>query len=61
MYNITIRELKEKFAELDGFNINEYKIKLLFGGSELKDEHLIYQYNILDDYTIQVLKTKIDC
>jgi hypothetical protein len=61
MYNITIKELKEKFAESDGFKLEEYRVKFLFGGSELKDEHFVYQYNILDEYTIQVLKTKIEC
>lgn len=63
MYNTTIKELKLKYSELDQFNLNEYKIKFLFGGSELKDEHFVYEYNIMDEYTIQVLKTKInnDC
>jgi hypothetical protein len=58
MYNLSIKELKEKYAELEDFNLNEYKVKLLFGGIELKDEHFIYQYNILDEYTINVLKNE---
>jgi hypothetical protein len=38
---------------------NNYKIRLLFGGSEIKDEQTLSQHKVEDGYTIQVMKNKI--
>jgi len=37
-------------------NPGEYKIRLFFGGVEIKDDHKIYQHNMKDDFTIQIMK-----
>ena len=53
-------ELKSLFKSncLNGHE-NSYKIRLLFGGAEIKDEHTLSQHKIEEGYTIQVMKTKI--
>jgi hypothetical protein len=57
--NISGKELKAKFAELANLNIEEYKLRLLFGGVEIKEENFIYQYKIENGYTVQIMKTKL--
>jgi len=36
-------------------NINVNNLRLYFGGSELKDHELIYQHNIKDNYTLNLV------
>jgi hypothetical protein len=57
--NITGLGIKQLYADLESINIDEYKIRLLFGGGEIKDEEFLYQHKIHDDYTIQVIKNKL--
>jgi hypothetical protein len=37
-----------------------YSMRLFFGGSEIKDDHKLFQHNLKDDYTIQVIKKQIE-
>jgi hypothetical protein len=58
--HMTGEDLKKFFLESSGINPEEYRIKLLFGGSEIKDEHYLYQHGLKNDYTVQISKVKID-
>lgn len=53
-------DLKNKICDFSKINPKNYKIRLFFGGAEILDEHKVYQHNIKDGYTIQIMKTKID-
>ena len=39
--------------------MDEYKIRMFFSGNEILNEHFIYQYNIKNDYKIQVMRQAI--
>jgi len=51
-------DIKGIFSKLAEITEEEYKLRFIFGGTELKDEHFIYQYKIDNEYTIQVYKMK---
>ena len=53
---ITGAELKKLFCEKNNISPDEYKIRLFFSGSEITDEHFLYQYNIKNEYKIQVMR-----
>jgi hypothetical protein len=57
---MTGKDLKDIFKKncLNG-DENNYKIRLLFGGSEIKDEQTLNQHKVEDGYTIQVMKNKM--
>lgn len=57
--NIKIGEIKKRFAHHNDLDMSKYKIRLLFGGSDLKDDDYLYQYNFQEGYIIQVLKVSI--
>ena len=50
--------LKKKFLEKIKSNENEYKTRLFFSGTEIKDNDFIYQHRLENDYKIQVMKIK---
>ena len=54
---ITGEELKKIFCEQNNISMNDYKIRMFFAGNEILDEHFIYQYNIKNDFKIQVMKS----
>ena len=51
-------ELKNLFCNLSGINEEEYKLKFIFGGAEIKEEHFLYQFKLDNEYTIQIFKLK---
>jgi hypothetical protein len=54
----TGKELKDLYIKSSNVNTNKIiKFRLLFGGSEILDEHKLYQHKMCDDYTIQILLT----
>ena len=55
----TGERVKNKFLEEAKIKGNEYKIRLFFSGSEIKDNDFIYQHGLEDDYKIQVMKIKL--
>lgn len=55
--NIKIEDLKKNYCDHNNIDITKSRIRLLFGGSELKDDNLLYQFNFRDGYIIQILKT----
>ncbi len=46
------------FCELASVTEEEFKLKFIFGGTEINDEHYLVQYKLENDYTIQVFKIK---
>lgn len=54
--NIKIKDIKLQYAEHNKIDLEKIKLRLLFGGSELKDDNFLYQYKLDDGYIIQILK-----
>jgi len=52
-------KVKEKFAELVGINIEEYKIRFFYKGFELFDENLLWYDNVDNMAKIQCTITQI--
>ena len=50
-----IKEIYKKETNTD----DKYKLRLFFSGAEIKDDEFVYQYNLKDDYKIQVMKIKV--
>ena len=50
-------ELKKIFCEKNNISMDDYKIRMFFSGNEILNNHFLYQYNIKNDYKIQVMKT----
>ena len=50
------RELKNIYAKAKGYDMNQHKIRLFFGGNEIKDNEFIYQHKICNNYIIQATK-----
>ena len=44
-------------VDTNNLNMDEYNIRMFFAGNEIMNEHFMYQYNIKNDYKIQVMKT----
>ncbi len=57
--NIQIKDIKLKYSEHNQIDLSKYKLRFLFGGSELMDENFLYQYNFQEGYIIQILKVKV--
>ena len=55
----TVIKVKEKFAELVGINIEEYKIRFFYKGFELFDENLLWYDNVDNMAKIQCTITQI--
>jgi len=52
-------DVKKKFADKMGINMDNYKIRFLFKGQELIDENLLCYNNIENESKIQVMVNKI--
>ena len=53
---ITGEELKKKFRKKAKISIKQFSFRLFFAGNEIKNEHLLYQHKLDNDYKIQVMK-----
>ena len=51
----TGKELKEIFAKKANVDLKKRKLRMFFGGNEIKDEHLLAQHNLDDEFKIQVM------
>lgn len=58
--NDKVALLKEEYIKLNNYNPNKIKIRLFFGGTELKDDNEIFKYKIKDNFTVQVNKVDLD-
>lgn len=52
----TGKQLKDIYSKIINVNLEQYKLRFLFGGTEIQEDHKLHQYNLQDDYLIQVLK-----
>ena len=53
---ITGLELKKLFCKQNNISLDEYNIRMFFSGMEISNEHFLYQYNIKNDFKIQVMR-----
>ena len=51
-------ELKKLFCEKNNINSNEFNIRMFFAGNEISNNHYLYQYNIKNEYKIQVMRVQ---
>ena len=49
-------ELKQMFCEKNNISLDDYNLRMFFAGSEISNDHFIYQYKIKNDFKIQVMK-----
>ena len=49
-------ELKKLFCEKNNISMDDYKIRMFFAGNEILNDRFIYQYNIKNDFKIQVIR-----
>ena len=52
-------KIKKIVREKMNIKENEYKLRLFFSGTEIKDNEYIYQHNLDNDFKIQVMKLKV--
>ena len=55
---MTGEDLKKLFCEKNNISYDEYNIRMFFSGSEITNEHYLYQYNLKNDFKIQVMRIK---
>jgi hypothetical protein len=55
-----VKEIKEAFCQKMNFDLNSYKIRLLYRGQELLDDNLLCYNNVEDMSKIQVMVNKIE-
>jgi hypothetical protein len=51
-------DLKKLFCEKNNYSFDDYNVRMFFSGNEVQNAHYLYQYNIHNDYKIQVMKSK---
>lgn len=54
------RDVKNIFFEKENLNPNEYKVRLLYKGHEIKDDHILDVYNFDIHPQIQVSLSKLE-
>jgi len=52
--------LKEEYMKIYNYDANKIKIRLFFGGTELKEENEIFKYKIKNNFTVPVNKIEIE-
>ena len=50
------KELKKSFCLKNNLSPDDYIIRMFFAGMEISNDHFLYQYNIKNDFKIQVMK-----
>ena len=53
-------ELKKVYYKKSGEDVTNYRTRLFFGGTEIKDDHKLYQHNLKNEYQIQIIKNLIE-
>jgi len=53
---ISGEELKKLFCEKNNVSFNYFNIRMFFSGIEVSNDHFLYQYNIQNDFKIQVMR-----
>lgn len=57
--DIKISEIKKRFADENSINLDNVRLRFLYGGSELLDDNFLYQYNMSDGFIIQIMKINL--
>ena len=52
-------DLKKKFRKETKIKKTKFNLRLFFSGSEIKDDHFLYQHKLENDYKIQVMKVPV--
>jgi hypothetical protein len=58
--NEKVSKLKEEYMKINNFDNDKIRIRLFFGGTELKDNDEIFKYKIKHNFTVQVNKIEIE-
>ena len=53
---LTGEELKKLFCKKNNISYDDFRIRMFFAGSEITNEHFLYQYNIKDEFKIQIMR-----
>ena len=53
---ITGLELKKLFCKKNNISFDDFNVRMFFSGMEISNEHFLYQYNIKNDFKIQVMR-----
>jgi len=53
---ISGEELKKLFCEKNNVSFDDFNIRMFFSGIEVSNDHFLYQYNIQNDFKIQVMR-----
>jgi hypothetical protein len=53
---VTVLELKKLFCKENNISFEDFNIRMFFSGMEILNEHFLYQYNIKNDFKIQVMR-----
>lgn len=53
-------ELKEVLCGIKKINTDEYKIRLVFSGCEIKNDEMLYQYKIKEGSLVQAMIFKLE-
>ena len=53
---ITGGELKKSFCAKNNISLDNFNIRMFFAGMEITNDHFLYQYNIKNDFKIQVMR-----
>jgi hypothetical protein len=53
--NTVGKDFKEKYCKAENIDINTHKIRAIFGGAEIKDDHKLYNHDIKNNFTVQLM------
>lgn len=51
--------MKIEYLDINKLNPEKIKVRLFYGGNELKDDEEIYKYHLKDNCTVQLNKREI--
>jgi hypothetical protein len=58
--NFNGKNIKEKLAQIENKNLNEFKCRLFFKGQEIQDQHKLFYHNLENNSKLQVIFNKLN-